>query len=322
VPSEGGAHFLLRAFRNEVADASGPPPVARTVPSGPSRGPASRELRSIEGRTLASELLRVHSRFRGNSNRALQDIPPHSDPPLRGRQSLARTPRGGRRTILASAGAALGTRSRSRPHRLVGRIGGSSPKRSRSAPRPGSKSRSRSTGSAPDRSSGHRPDGAGGSPGGAPSPHRLVHARAAHPPHAPQAPRGVMDVELTRKASRALGRSSLGRCRDRRIPADHGPPQGHDRGRPLRLDRLDELRQPVLPVERRSQSQRAREERGPGSDPDLRSGSGALAPDQSGRVAQPAVEGKVRRTRRRALPFADSSAGMADATRRRGRIFL
>ncbi|VWX58373.1 hypothetical protein VARIO8X_130193 [Burkholderiales bacterium 8X] len=61
-----------------------------------------------------------------------------------------------------------------------------------------------------------------------------------------------------RRIARILGPAPGGRHRNGRIPADHVPLQAPDRGRPPGIGRVDQLRQPVVPAQRRGQSQHLR----------------------------------------------------------------
>ena len=68
-----------------------------------------------------------------------------------------------------------------------------------------------------------------------------------------------IDTETVRAAlARALGRAARGGRRDLRVPADDVPLQGDDRRRPAGLGRLDQLRQPLVPAQRRGEPQRLR----------------------------------------------------------------
>ena len=80
-----------------------------------------------------------------------------------------------------------------------------------------------------------------------------------------------------RRASRARGATLLARRRrDLRVPADDVPLQGDDRRRPAGLGRLDELRQPLVPAQRRGQPQRLRRRRSRDAGGDLRGRSRAI----------------------------------------------
>ena len=72
-------------------------------------------------------------------------------------------------------------------------------------------------------------------------------------------PGPYMDSETSRAASRALWGDPLAfRSHHRRVPADDVPLQGADHRRPAHLRRLHELRQPVVPAQRRGLAQRLR----------------------------------------------------------------
>ena len=68
-----------------------------------------------------------------------------------------------------------------------------------------------------------------------------------------------IDAETRAQASRARwGELLAGGRRDLRVPADDVPLQGDDRRRPAGLGRLDQLRQPLVPPQRRGEPQRLR----------------------------------------------------------------
>ena len=73
------------------------------------------------------------------------------------------------------------------------------------------------------------------------------HARRAH-----------RHRDRARRLARALGRPARRRRRDLRVPADDVPLQGDDRRRVHGLDRIDQLRRPLVPAQRRGQPQHLR----------------------------------------------------------------
>ena len=80
--------------------------------------------------------------------------------------------------------------------------------------------------------------------------------------------------DRARRVACRLGRAVASRRDPGRVPADDVPLQGDDRRRPARVGRLDQLRQPVLPHQRRGDAQHPRPRVRQPADGDLRAGSG------------------------------------------------
>ena len=84
----------------------------------------------------------------------------------------------------------------------------------------------------------------------------------------------------------ALGGPPRGGRRDLGVPAHDVSRQGHDRGRDVGVGRIDELRQPVLSPERRSEPERPGPPVRGTPHQDLRRGQGQVAPDHLRGVAE------------------------------------
>ena len=101
-------------------------------------------------------------------------------------------------------------------------------------------------------------------------------------------PGPVTDAGLVRRASRdQVGAAARGGRADLRVPADDVPQQADGGGRLLGVGGLGQLRQPVVPSQRRGEPERVRRDVRAGAGRRVRPGQGAVEADHAGGVAEP-----------------------------------